>query len=273
MIFLITSARRAVHSVLAAAIILSPFMAAVAQPVDEDKYSLSLGLFVTDRNSDTQIDASGGSVGTVVDLEDDLGLDSSDSVFRVDGYIRFGEKHRFDFSVFDLSRTSSTMIQKDFEWNGTMFAIDTVVDSTFDLSIYKAAYTWAFLRRDSGYLGLTAGLYVADFGNTISAPNIGERETAEVTAPLPVFGLRGEYDFSERWSFRASGEFFVFEYEDFDGSLYDIYAGVDFQVMDHMAVGIGINSVKMDIGVTKPNASGNLDWQYDGGLIFLKFDF
>ena len=165
------------------------------------------------------------------------------------------------------------MIQKDFEWNGTMFAIDTVVDSTFDLSIYKAAYTWAFLRRDSGYLGLTAGLYVADFGNTISAPNIGERETAEVTAPLPVFGLRGEYDISERWSFRASGEFFVFEYEDFDGSLYDIYAGVDFQVMDHMAVGIGINSVKMDIGVTKPNASGNLDWQYDGGLIFLKFDF
>ena len=77
MIFLNTSARRAVHSVLAAAIILSPFMAAVAQPVDEDKYSLSLGLFVTDRNSDTQIDASDGSAGTVVDLEDDLGLDTA----------------------------------------------------------------------------------------------------------------------------------------------------------------------------------------------------
>ena len=102
---------------------------------------------------------------------------------------------------------------------------------------------------------------------------VGERESADVTAPLPVFGLRGGYDLSERWSFRASGEFFVFEYEDFDGSLYDIYAGVDFQVMEHMAVGVGINSVKMDIGVTKPNASGNLDWQYDGGLIFLKFDF
>ncbi len=267
------SARRSVYLALAATAVLNPFTAAVAEPADDERYSLSLGLFVTDRNSNTRVDASAGSSGTVVDLENDLGLDTSDSVFRVDGYIRFAKKHRFDFSVFDLSRTSSTLIQRDIEWNGTLFPVDTVVDSTFDLSIYKAAYTWAFLQRDSGYLGVTAGLYVADFGYAVSAPTLGEREIAEVTAPLPVFGLRGERQFSEKWSFRASGEFFVLEYGDFDGSLYDLYVGLDYQVMDHMAVGIGINSVRVNIGITRPNASGNLDWRYDGGLIFLKFDF
>ena len=41
------------------------------------------------------------------------------------------------------------MIQKDIEWNGTMFPIDTVVDSAIDLTIYKAAYTWIFLQRHS----------------------------------------------------------------------------------------------------------------------------
>ena len=88
-----------------------------------------------------------------------------------------------------------------------------------------------------------------------------------------MFGLRGEYYFSDKWSFRASGAIFVFEYEDFDGSLYDIYAGLDYQLLDRMAVGFGINSVRMDIGVTKVNATGNIDWRYDGGLLFLKFDF
>jgi hypothetical protein len=141
------------------------------------------------------------------------------------------------------------------------------------LTIYKAAYTWAFLQRGSGYLGATAGLYVADIGNTVSAPVLGEREGAGITAPLPVFGLRGEYHFSDKWSFRASGEIFVFEYGDFDGSLYDIYAGLDYQLFEHVALGLGINSVTLDIGVTRPNATGNLDWQYDGGLIFFKFDF
>ena len=254
-------------------VFLSSFISNAAQAANEDKYSLSLGVFITDRGSNTRIDASGGMPGTPVDLEADLGLDTSDSVFRLDGYIRFAEKHRFDFSVFDLSRTSSKMIQKDIEWNGTVFPIDTVVDATFDLSIYKAAYTWVFLQRESGYLGVTAGLYIGDFANTVSAAAIGERETAEITAPLPVFGLRGEYHFSDKWSIRASGEIFVFEYDDFDGSLYDIYAGLDYQLFEHVAIGVGINSVKMDIGVTKANANGNLDWQYDGGLMFFKFDF
>ena len=86
---------------------------------------------------------------------------------------------------------------------------------------------------------MTAGLHIADFGNAISAPALGEREFAEATAPLPVFGLRGERHFSEKWSLRASGEFFVLEYGDFDGSFYDLYVGLDYQVMDRMAVGIG----------------------------------
>ena len=60
---------------------------------------------------------------------------------------------------------------------------------------------------------------------------------------------------------------------DFDGSLVDLYLGVDYQIFGSMAVGLGFNSVAMDIGITKENFNGNFDWQYDGGLIFLKFDF
>ena len=88
-----------------------------------------------------------------------------------------------------------------------------------------------------------------------------------------MFGLRGEYSFSEKWSFRASGEIFIYESGDYDGSLYDFYAGVDYRLFEHVAVGIGINTVRMDIGVTKPNLTGDLDWRYEGGLLFFKFDF
>ena len=251
-----------------------PFSQAFAQADDYTKYGISVGIFITDRDSKTRFDAQANPAsGTTVDLESELGLDTSDTVFRLDGYYRFNQKHRLDFSWFDLSRTGSTPIQRVIDWNETMFPISTVVNSDFDLSIYKVAYTWSFLQRDKGYLGLTAGLYVADIQTTLSAPSIATREVGSITAPLPVFGLRGEYYFSDKWSFRASTEIFVFEYDDFDGSLYDIYAGLDYQLFDRMAVGFGINSVRMDIGVTKVNATGNLDWRYDGGLLFIKFDF
>jgi hypothetical protein len=240
---------------------------------DDENFSVSLGLFLTERDSQTRVDGTIPDSGTPVDLENDLGLDKSDNVFRIDGYYRFNEKHRIDFSVFDLSRSASKEIEKEIDWNDTIYPIDTTVDASLDLAIYKLAYTWSFIRRDSGYLGLTAGLYTADIGTSISAESIGRSSSGGVTAPLPVLGLRGQYDFSERWSLRASAEIFAIEYGDFSGSLYDVFASVDYQITDHVALGAGINVVNINVGVSKPNLDGDLDWRYDGGLLFLKFDF
>jgi len=246
---------------------------AMAQSDDDTKFSLSIGVFLTDRSSKTRVDGTAGMDGTEVDLEGDLGLNRSDSVFRIDGYYRFNQKHRLDFSVFDLSRTASKVIQKDIEWNDTLFPIDTTVNSDFDLAIYKIAYTWSFMRKDKGYLGVTAGLYIADFGTRLEAEAIGELESSGFTAPLPVIGLRGQYDFTEKLSFRASGEIFAIEYEDYSGSLYDIYAGLDYQFFKHVAIGIGVNAVKINIGISKERFNGDIDWRYDGGMVFFKFDF
>ncbi len=245
---------------------------AIAQTEDYTKFSLSIGVFITNIDTKTRIDGMAGD-GTDVDLEGDLGLDNSDTVFRIDGYYRFNQKHRLDFSVFDLSRSASTVIQKDIEWNDTLFPIGTTIDSSFDLNIYKLAYTWSFMRRDKGYLGVTAGLYVADIGTRLTGENIGSGEGRSLTAPLPVIGLRGQYDFSKKLAFRASGEVFAFKYGDYNGSMYDFYAGLDYQFFDHVAIGLGVNSVKLDIGVVKEGFTGDLDWQYNGGLVFLKFDF
>jgi hypothetical protein len=257
---------------LAVALILSS-ASPIAFAEDDKKFSLSLGVFITDRDSYTSIGVSGDPTGTPVDLEGDLGLDTSDTVFRIDGYYRFNDKHRIDVSAFDLSRTSTKTIEKEIDWNDTIFPIDTSVSGDFDLNIYKLAYTYTFMRRDKGYLGASAGLYIADIGTRISAPNIADRAGGSVTAPLPVVGLRGEYRISDKWSFRASGEFFALEYQDFDGSLIDLYAGVDYQLFERAAIGVGINSVTIDLGIESTQLNGELDWRYDGGLLFLKVDF
>lgn len=262
------------HFCMATVVLTASFSHAKAEATDIEKFGLSIGVFVTDRDSKTRFDAQGISMNDRdVDVESDLGLDTSDAVFRLDGYYRINQKHRIDFSWFDLSRTGSKQIQRDINWNDTLFPVDTLISSEFDLAIYKTAYTWSFMRRDNGYLGLTAGLYTADINNSVSAASTGTREVGGFTAPLPVIGLRGEHHFSEKWSVRASGEVFAFEYGDFDGSLYDLYLGLDYQLFDRMAIGVALNSVKMNLGVDKENINGNLDWDYDGGLIFLKFDF
>ncbi|MCJ7590036.1 MAG: hypothetical protein MUO51_01630 [Woeseiaceae bacterium] len=234
---------------------------------------MSLGVFFADRDTRTSVDGDIPGSGTDVDLENDLGFNKSDSVFRFDGYFRFNEKHRLDFSAFDLSRTGSKQITEEFVWKDTLYPVDVLVNASLDLSIYRLAYTWSFMRRDNGYLGASAGVYVADIGTSIAAESIGRSSSGGVTAPLPVFGLRGQYDFSEKWSFRGSAEIFAIEYGDYSGTLYDVYAGLDYQLFEHAAIGVGINSVDIGVDITKPNFNGDLNWRYSGGLLFFKFDF
>lgn len=247
--------------------------AAQAQSAEFNRASISLGVFVTSRNSRASLDGEVPGSGTDVNLEGDLGLDRNDSVFRIDGYYRFNDKHRLDFSAFDLSRSSSKQIQEEVDWDGTVYPIDTVIRTNFDLKIYKLAYTWSFLRKEKAYLGATAGLYVADVQSRLAADNVGAVSGNGVTAPLPVVGLRGQYNLSDKWALRGSTEIFSIDYNEYTGSLYDYSASVDYRLSKHAAVGIGYNTVKFKVGIGKPKFNGDLNWRYGGALLFVKFDF
>jgi len=247
-----------------------PFLAAAQ---DDHRFSISFGAFITDRGAETRVDAADGTPGTPVDIEGELGLDASETVLRLDGYFKFNERHRIDFSVFDMSRDATRQIDAEITWDDFVFPIDATVHSNFEFNIYKLAYTWSFLRREKGYLGLTGGIYVDDVAVNLSAENIADAAGGDVTAPLPVIGLRGEYYFTDKWTFRACGELFGLEYEAMDGSLTDLYAGIDYQLFTHAAIGLGLNSVRMNVDVSGSRLKGSLDWQYDGALLFLKFTF
>ena len=253
-------------------VLLAP-MAAHAQTDLDDRFSISLGGFISDWGTKTRLDSDTLGLGTIIDFEDDLGLDASDTTFRVDGYFRFNDRHRLDLSVFDLSRNSSKAIQKDIQFGDVTFVIDKVIDAKSDLSVYKLAYTYSFLRRDRGSLGVSAGLYVADARFNLSEQNRGQAEQRGITAPLPVFGLRGDYLLNDRFTLRGSAEFFALEYDDVDGSISDFFVSVDYQMTDHTALGLGYNYVSIDADASRTDFSGSLDWSYDGALLFLKFDF
>ena len=246
---------------------------AYAQPDLDDTFSLTLGLFIADRNTDTRLDSDTLGTGTDIDLEDDLGLRGSDSIFRIDGQYRFHAKHRINFSYFDLSRDSVIPISRDIQFGDQLFVLNTAINSNFGLKISKLAYTYSLLRRDKGYLGLSAGLYVADSTISMAAADQPQNEIGELTAPLPVFGVRGDYSMTDRWTFRASGEFFALEYNNIDGSIVDLYAGVDYQAFEHVAFGLAYNAVTIDVDVAKETYSGAIDWAYAGAMLYMKVDW
>lgn len=250
-----------------------PF-AASAQPSEGmERASVMLGAFITDRQSQTRLDSDSG-MGTDLDMEDDLGLESSTNVARIGGYVWLGRRHRIDGAYFDLSRTASIPIQETIDFGDETFEINTALTTESDLTIIKADYTFAALAKDRGFLGITAGLYVAESGFALSQPTLGRAESEDVTAPLPVVGLRGDYVVGDRITLHGAAQWFGYETEELDGRFTDFYFGADYGFGQRMAVGLAYNKVSMNIGAQEGDGfNGRLDWGYDGILLYFKMDF
>ncbi len=261
-----------IHVIAILVLALAP-LSGYAQSDIDDRFSISLGAFFTDWGTDVRLDSDTLGPGTNIDFENDLGLQSSTSIFRIDGHYRFNDRHRINFSVFDMSRDANHTIDRDIQFGDIIFAINADLSANTDLSIYKLAYTYSFLRRESGYLGATFGLFMADSTFRLSERNLGRAETGSISAPLPVIGLRGSYQLSDRFTFRGNVEFFAIDYDNVDGVLTDFYAGVDYQMSQHTAIGLGYNKVSIDVDAKRDRFIGTLDWSYDGALLFLKLNF
>ena len=259
---------------LLALLICSP-LAAFSQENDADTsgWGFAVGAFFADQDMKTKFAVTVGEIDLVVDFEGDLGLRDSQSVFRFAANYDFNERHRLDFDVFDLSQTAKVTLSREIEWGDTVYPISAEVSTGLDLTIYKAAYTYYLLRRDNYKLGMTGGFYVADIALQLNLLESDEEERGEVTAPLPVFGFRGEYLLSDRWRASASAEWFGLEIDRYRGTLRDLLVSIDYSLGEHAAIGLGYNDVVIDIDATEGDLRADLVWEYSGFIGFLRFEF
>jgi hypothetical protein len=129
------------------------------------------------------------------------------------------------------------------------------------------------VAKERGWLGVTGGLYVAQTTMTLRQATLGQYESEDLTAPLPLFGLRGDYAITDHITLRGAVQWFGFEADNVDGRLTDLYVGADYGFGKRMAVGLAYDSVSMNIGARNDDGrNSRLDWGYDGFLVYFKVD-
>jgi len=115
--------------------------------LDEDQFKFSIGSYFTDYDSEFVLSSSKLGIGSNISFEDDLGLEESNTLVRLDGHYRFFAKHRMEFSYLDLSRDGSTVTTRPLIIDDTFFRRGSTLHTTFDYQVLKLAYAYSILAK------------------------------------------------------------------------------------------------------------------------------
>jgi hypothetical protein len=248
-------------------------------PLLEDSFVVSLGTFLLTTETKISIDGTAGNSGTVIDTKKDLGFKDADR-FRLDAAWRFAPNHKVRAMGFSISQTNTQTLDRDITVGDTVYPVNIEITAKNSTTVYELAYEYSFLHRDNYEITASAGLHVVDFGFSIRGNGTvnGQTgqlstETASVTAPLPVFGLRGMWEIAPDWYVDAQAQYFALKVDNIDGSITDLRAGITYMISRHWGLGAGYNRFVTTVGVEKNAFDGELKWNYSGAQIFVTASF
>ncbi len=137
---------------------------------------------------------------------------------------------------------------------------------------HRLSAGYSFVKNTQAELGGALGLHVTDFTMSLAGANVAKR-TGDALAPLPTVGLYGSYALTPRWLLSGRADFFSFSHHDYDGSLVNLVAGVDYRFTRNFGIGLGYRYVDYDLDVTKSSFSGNVQYEFSGPVLYLAGSF
>ncbi len=249
------------------------------------KFSLNMGGFLSTTNTDLRF---GSGIGVSVDLEEALGLDVENRVYRMEGSWRFTDnrRHRLDLSWFSLHRSGERTVTDEIIITPPEGGEDieilpgTEVKSFFDLDIYQLNYSYSFIQDDRLDFGGQFGLYIMPISFGFSATGLLDEEGDQsFTAPLPAFGLKFDILIAPKWYLRSGSQFFYIQYESFTGSLVSFKSAIEYNPWKHVGFGLGVDSFRMQLEddgkeyVPEFDLRGNVQFGYSGIMLYARVFF
>ena len=241
-----------------------------------DTWMIRLGTYIVD-GSDTQFSVSSdvAGLGTVIDYNRDLNGDSRDTIPRIDAYYRFNPRHRIDFTSFSIDRsgTRTLAIDPPIIIDGEDFAGGTL-NSDIKYTLYKLGYAYSFYHSSQVELSITAGLNLTDYELKFSDATGAKSQTAGVTAPLPMFGLRMGYAITPKWSVHYTSEAFFIDIDNtVKGALISYELNTEYRLFKHFAIGAGFARLGSALELNDPDWKGKVSDSYRGYTLFGTFYF
>ena len=231
-------------------------------------------------NQDTELLARKNGIGTIINLQDSLGMQNKTEVFKLDAHYKFNDRHKLEFSYYAINNFSTTTNSKEIEYNGETITVGSEIDAHFDTNIYKLNYVYSAYQTNKLDFSFRVGLHATSVSTGLDANfDIDEelesikKESVSVTAPLPVFGLGLSYEIVPNIYVNYTIDYFFISYEEISGRMTDTLLALEYQHNKYLGLGVGLNSTNMFFKTQVEKTEFQVRSDVAGMLAYLTFSY
>ena len=249
-----------------------------AQHLINDAWVITAGTFLMSSSLDGNLNGNANTTSQKVDFDQDFGTNSTVNVIRAGILWRWTPRQHLRFEYFHNRVTGTRTLDKNIEWGDYTFLANASVGAKNTFDVYELSYEYAFMRAPTYEIAAAVGMHflnqklqlngdatITQPDGTVSSASY-QSKTSNLPAPLPVIGLRGGWAFAPKWYFDAAGQVFKVKVGDYDGSWWDLRAGVTWMYNRHFGVSAGYEKFTTHVNINKPHFDGSLNLSYQGLL-------
>jgi hypothetical protein len=236
----------------------------------EDRFRVEVLLLGANLDTTLRVDASVSDPGAVISAEDDLGLDDSQLLPQAEITLLPGERHLLRLSGLSSQRSAQQVLERTIEFDDEVYLAGELVDSELNLTMFGLTYGYRFLVRDRAELTGTLGIQIADVEANAVVRSRVVRDAESGVAPLPLAGVEGRYDFSDRWSAEGRLQYLTVDVGQVDGEILDARAAVTWRMNPYLVFGLGFRRLAIKADSRDEDTPGLVDMTMDGPVLFMR---
>lgn len=219
--------------------------------------------WMPDFSADVRVDDE-DIIGTTVDIDKDLGIDTDEGVVPIELVLHFGDLFRLWFGYTTLSMDGSSVINKEITFAGETFSLNADIDSKVELTGTEAGIEWDFLSSENyGFGPCISAIYFEGSAAVFDNLSLISAE-GKLTTVVPAIGGFGRIGFLEQ-RLEISGRLMGFTLD--NDTYIDGVAEAKYNVLKNFGIFAGYHYMSVEVEDSDIYVDASLAGFYVGGLV------
>lgn len=207
-----------------------------------------------------RLDSEELGVGTTINFEGDLNLDTSKTIPSFSAELLIGKRHLIGGSWFKVDRSSTSQLLTMIQFGDLEIPVDQAVTLATDQEELRLWYRFFPVVTRSSAFGVGLGVRRVDYHFLLEAPVLLLRERAIVGVPLPFVGAQLRQMVAPKLRFTGEFDWFALRIQTVDGSQYTLGATLEHLTFSNASFGVRVRVSSIEASVNdQPRFAGTAD--------------